>query len=103
MLLEFGYAKVENLYGITAALVRFEPDIVRFQIAVNNSLLMCLMNRGTHLLEDIQGPANRQVVLFVKYLPKRASVEVLHHKIRNLSLAGLGKTEIGHIDHVWVP
>ena len=61
---EFGDAEVENLDAITSEAIRFEPDVVGLQIPMNDALLVCFVNRGTDLIEDVGDPLERQTFLF---------------------------------------
>ena len=86
LLLELGDTKIEHLHGIAAALIWFEPDIVGFEIAVDDALAVGFVDGRADLFEDIERPGDRQVLFLVKYLAERAAVEVFHHEIRDLAV-----------------
>ena len=75
---KFRDPEVEHLDAITAEAVRFQPDVVWFQVPVNHALLMGLVHRGANLFENIDYPVERQTLLFSQHVAERATVEVFH-------------------------
>jgi hypothetical protein len=57
--LEFRDTEIQNFYGVTAALVRLEPNVVGLEIAVDDSLFVSRVDGRTNLLENIERPAHR--------------------------------------------
>ena len=99
---QFGDAKVEHLHAITTEPVWFEPDVFRFQIAMDNSLLVRFVHGGANLFENINHPIQRQSFLFHQDIAERAAVEILHHQIRDRLGARLRETEVGNVDNIWM-
>src|SRR5919112_875813 len=48
---------------------------------MDDALLVCFMNRGTDLIEDVSNPLERQALLFCEDVAERAAVEILHHEV----------------------
>src|SRR5690606_25319620 len=94
---------IKHLYGVAAALIRFEPNIIGLQVTMDDPLAVRFMDRGTHLFQNIQCPANRQIAFLFEYLAERAAVEILHYEVSHLAVVGLGKSKIGYIYDVRMP
>src|SRR5688572_10008056 len=99
---EFRDAEVENLDAITSQAIRFEPDIVGLQIAMDDALLVCFMNRGTDLIENVGNPLEWQTLLFSQNVTERAAVEILHHEVSHLACLHARKAEVRYINYVRV-
>src|SRR5215217_4685844 len=69
--LEFRDTEIENLDGIAATLIGFEPDVIRFKVTVNYSLFVGLVDRRADLFENIEGPTYGQVLFFFEDLAER--------------------------------
>ena len=95
--------EVEHLNGVAAALVRFEPDVVGFEIAVDDALRVGFVYGGADLFEDVDGPRDGEILLLFEDLAKRAAVEILHHEIRDLAFFRLRESEVGDINNVRMP
>src|SRR5690606_29545565 len=103
MAVNFRYSEIENFYRITAALIRFEPNVVGFQIAMDNSLLMRFVDGGRYLFDDVERPTYGQAFFFVKNFAERTAIEIFHYEVRDLAVFGMRKTEIRDINDVRVP
>src|SRR5260221_14698629 len=103
MLLKLCDTKIEHLHRITAALIWFEPDVVRLQIAMDYALVVGLVDGRADLFENIERPANWQIFFLFKDLAKRAAIEIFHHEIGDLAVRRVGKAKIGDVNHVRMP
>src|SRR5689334_10069963 len=74
LLFELCDSEVEDLHGVAAALIGFEPDVVRFEVTVDDALLMRLLHSRTNLFKNIERPSDRKILFFVKYFAQRAAV-----------------------------
>src|SRR5712692_6626691 len=99
-LCEFRNAEIEDLNAVTAEAVWFQPDVVGFQIAMNDALLMRFMHRGTDLFEDVHDPIERQAFFFDQHVAERAAVEIFHYQISNPPDSIAGKTKVGYVNDV---
>ena len=102
VILELCDTEIEYLYGVPAALIWFEPDIVGLEVAVDDALLVCLLNGGTNLFENVERPGDRQISLLVENLAESAAVKILHHQVCDLPFVRVRKTKIGDVDHIRV-
>src|SRR5215471_619711 len=100
--LEIGATEVEHFNAITSEPVRFEPDIVRLEIAMNDALLVRFMNRGTHLIENVGNPLERESLLLRQHIAERAAIEVLHHEVCDLAGLHTRETKIRYVNDVRV-
>src|SRR5215204_165567 len=99
---EFYQAEVEHFYCMTAAAVWLEPDVIRLKISVNDPGAMRFFNTCTNLLQDIDGPVDRQGAFLCNDLCQRAAIEILHHEVGHWTTCCLRDSEIGDVDNVWV-
>src|SRR4029434_3525427 len=77
---KFRNTKIEHLNAITTQAVWFEPDVVGFQIPVDDALLMRVVYRRTNLFENIYHPVEWKAGLFGQHVTKRAAVEIFHYE-----------------------
>src|SRR5438132_1628309 len=87
---------------MTAASIRFEPDIIWFQITMDDALPVCLVYRRTDLLHDIDNKSKRQTAFLLEHIAERTAIKVFHNQISDLPLAHLREAEVGDIDDVWM-
>src|SRR6185503_18942065 len=99
-LAEFRDTKIEDLDAIAAETIRFEPDVVRLQVAMDDALLVCFVNGGTNLIENVRDPLERQALLFRQNVAKCAAVQILHHEVSDLTVFHARKTEVSYINYV---
>jgi hypothetical protein len=102
VLFELGDTEVEDLNGVTAALIWFEPDVIGFEVAVNYSLKMRLVDCGANLFEDIERPRDRKVLFFFEDLAERAAVEIFHHEVCSASIRCLCESKVGDVHDIRV-
>jgi hypothetical protein len=67
---------------------------------MDDALLVRFVNRGTHLLENIGHPFERETFLFREHVAKRAAVEILHHEVSDLTGLHVCKTEVRYVNNV---
>ena len=99
---EFRDAEVEHLNPIATEPVWFEPDVFRFQIAMDDSLLVRFVNSRADLLQNIDHPLQRQTFLLREHVAERATIQIFHHQVSDGFLASVGKTEVGYVNYVWM-
>src|SRR6266403_898683 len=99
-LTELRNPKIEHLNSITTKSVRLEPDVIGFQIAMDDALLMCFMDGRANLLQNINDPIERQAILLEQHVTQGAPVEVFHHQIGNTFSAAARESKISNIDDV---
>src|SRR2546423_1003202 len=92
--------KIKHLNSITTKSVRLEPDVIGFQIAMDDALLMCFMNGRANLLQNIYDPIERQAILLEQHVTQGAPVEVFHHQIGNAFSAAAREPKISNINNV---
>src|SRR5215207_1748974 len=100
MLLKLCDSEVEDLDRVAATLVRLEPDVVRFQISVNNTLLVGFLHGRANLLEDVECPSNGEILLLFQDLTERAAVEIFHGEISGSTIRSFGEAEVRYVDDV---
>ncbi len=96
----FGEAEIEDFDSVAAAPVRFEPDVVRLEVAMNDAGLVGFLHGGAHLFQDIDDPFDRKAGLLGEHFGQRAAVEVLHDQISDPPAAQRGESEVRHIHDV---
>ncbi len=69
---------------------------------MDDALLVCFVNGGTHLFENVGHPFERETFLFRQHITERAAVEILHHEVSNLTRLNVRKTEVGYVNNVWM-
>ena len=94
---EFRDAKIQHLDAITTETVWLQPDVVRFQIAMNDALLVGFMYGRANLFQNVYRPVERQALFFGEHVAERATIEILHHQISDALFAGSGKTKVGDV------
>src|SRR6266545_2842206 len=67
---------------------------------MDNSLLVRFMHCRANLLKDVHHPLQRQSLLLGEHIAKRATIEVLHHEIRDSFCSNMGEPKIGNINNV---
>src|SRR5258706_674721 len=97
---QFRNSKIEHLNTITAEAIRLQPDVVGFQVPVNDALLMRFMHRGANLFKNVDYPVKRKSLLFGQHVTQRTPVQIFHDEISNSVFTGPGKAKVSHIDHV---
>src|SRR5262249_58279071 len=90
---QFCETEIEYLNCVSAATIRFEPDVIGFEIAMNDSLLMSFFDGGRRLIENVNHPIDRKLIFFREDVGKRAAVEVLHYQISDSLAVDTRKTE----------
>ena len=99
---ELREAEIEDLHRVPALAIRLEPDIVGLEIAVQQAGAMRLLDGRTHLFENVHRPRERQTRLLAKHVREGASIEELHHQIREAPARRCRIAEVGDIDDVRV-
>src|SRR5258706_8959335 len=96
---QFRNSKIEHLNTITAEAIRLQPDVVGFQVPVNDALLMRFMHRGANLFKNVDYPVKRKSLLFGQHVTQRKPVQLFHYEVSNSAFPAPGKAKIGTIDH----
>src|ERR1051326_715183 len=92
--------EVLGLDGVAATAVWLEPDIVWFEVAVDDACSMCCFHRGANLFQNIDDPRDWKCALLGHDIGQRTAVQVFHDKIGNWSISSLREAEIGDVDNV---
>ena len=94
-----GDPEVEHLHKIDLAGPLGEHHVLRLQIAVDDALLVCLVQRTANLLHDVIDPWSRHTPVVDDHIGKRLSVDELH---RDVKITAGGLPEIIKRDRVRV-
>lgn len=97
---DLGDAEVEHLGAVAAEAVRFEPDVVRLEVAVDDALPVRFLDRAADLFEDLDRPLEGQAGLLGQHGGEAAAVQVLHDEIGDAAVGRGREAEVGHIDDV---
>ena len=91
-------AEVEHLDALAARDLR-EEDVARFEVAVDDSLAVRVLDRLEHQVEDLQRSADGEAAADERLVERRA-LEPLHHDVlRAVRVDGV----VEDLDHVGVP
>jgi hypothetical protein len=93
-----GHAEIDYL-GYPLAVVESDHDIGRLDVAVNDPLLMGVLDRLADRHEQLQPLARGQGVV-VAILGDRHAVNQLHDEIRQTGLRGSGVEDAGDVDMI---
>src|ERR1051325_12065083 len=99
---ELGDAKIEYFDAVTSEPIWLEPDIVGLQSAMDDALLVCFVHRGTHLIENVGPPLERETFLLEQHVAERAAVEILHHEISDFAGFDIRETEVRYVNDIRV-
>jgi hypothetical protein len=94
--------KPKYFYSVAAAAVWLEPDVVGFEISVDDAGLMCCFDRGANLFKNIDDPRDPERAFFGNDFGQRAAIEIFHHEVGNWSISSLRDPEIGNVNNIRV-
>ena len=86
---------------VAAARARLEVDVLRLEVAVEDTERVRLRDGGARLIEHVDGDVERQRAL-VEERAQRPAAEQLHHQVREPRLAAIREAEVRDVDHVGV-
>ncbi len=98
--LHLGHTEIEDFEGISVAAIRFEPDVVRLQIAMNNSMPVRLVERQADLVQKIRNQRKWWPRMGLLERRERLPVEEFHDEVRNVAPRRRGNSEIGDVDDI---
>src|SRR5262245_66364913 len=98
--MQLGDAEIQHLNIAAAKSYRLEPDVFRFEVAVQNSQPMRFVNRRAGLAENIQRVSERQRTFVFELGGQRDALQVFHHQIGQRLLVLARNAEVGYIDDI---
>src|SRR5262249_30667296 len=97
---QFRKTEVEHFDRVAAASIRLKPYVVRFQIAMDDPVIVRFADCRADLIDYIDYPRKRQSLILFDHFAQRAAVKVLHNQISDSAAVYGRKSEIGDVDDV---